>query len=242
MKKSHDGFTLIELLVVISIIALLISILLPALRTAREAARNAGCLSNHKQLAVALFAYAAENNDFPPTDVPFDSLGNQYGAWYERLFKSIYGVDIDDTTARTPYTERGSSVFTCPSDPCVSVYKIARSYAANWHVSGYFDDSNKSWSAHKRMADFINPGKDWYLLDGWGSQASASSMGHHEGYLASSHSYWQGERSIRMKQGVFLVHNNGFNVLFLDGHAVTFQGGTKLESLIQGASKIFWAE
>ncbi len=57
------GFTLIELLVVVSIIAVLISILLPALRSAREAAKHATCLSNLRQLGVASASYATDSLD-----------------------------------------------------------------------------------------------------------------------------------------------------------------------------------
>ncbi len=60
-RFQRGAFTLIELLLVVAIIALLVSILLPALASARKAARMSVCLSNQKQLGVAMHTYA---NDF----------------------------------------------------------------------------------------------------------------------------------------------------------------------------------
>lgn len=65
VKAKKSGFTLIELLVVMSIIALLISILLPGLRTAREQAKRAQCMSNLRQVAVAMSGYILEYSSFP---------------------------------------------------------------------------------------------------------------------------------------------------------------------------------
>jgi len=70
MKKHGYGFTLIELLVVIAIIAILAAILFPVFARAREQARKTTCISNHKQLGLAVLMYAQDYDEtFPAMDM-----------------------------------------------------------------------------------------------------------------------------------------------------------------------------
>ncbi len=67
--RGRKGFTLIELLVVIAIIGILAAMVFPVFARARESARKAVCLSNVKNIALAIQMYLADNNDtFPPTE------------------------------------------------------------------------------------------------------------------------------------------------------------------------------
>ncbi len=91
-RKSGTAFTLIELLVVIAIIAILAAMLLPALKQAREQAKIATCLNNHKQIFLGMQQYY---NDYGSlltlnSDVPYAAtFGFSWGV-YLRDWKSQY--------------------------------------------------------------------------------------------------------------------------------------------------------
>jgi prepilin-type N-terminal cleavage/methylation domain-containing protein/prepilin-type processing-associated H-X9-DG protein len=124
------AFTLIELLVVIAIIAVLISLLLPAVQSAREAARRAQCCNNLMQLAIALQNYESSYEVFPPgvvseTGPVLDQPKGYHFGWMVRIlpycdmrntynhFNMSVGLyESPNATTRTTLVRS----FLCPSD------------------------------------------------------------------------------------------------------------------------------
>jgi len=81
IRSDRSAFTLIELLVVIAIIALLAALLLPALASAKDSARKASCLSNLRQIGVAIHNYAGDNEGkipFGPKAPPYTTPSSFY--------------------------------------------------------------------------------------------------------------------------------------------------------------------
>jgi prepilin-type N-terminal cleavage/methylation domain-containing protein len=135
MKKAR-GFTLIEMLVVIAIIAILASVLFPVFARARENARRSSCLSNLKQLGLAMMQYSQDFDEkmvpgfidhgvAGAYTLPNGAAGSRYMQWYHMLYPYMKNIQIMNCpsepdvvwttgsyTGRIPYGYNNTSMFT----------------------------------------------------------------------------------------------------------------------------------
>jgi prepilin-type N-terminal cleavage/methylation domain-containing protein/prepilin-type processing-associated H-X9-DG protein len=240
MKRT--GFTLIELLVVIAIIAILAAILFPVFAKVREKARQTTCLSNEKQLGLAVQQYIQDYNErFPQAIYPYNN--NPYNIGYSGVYGwagQIY-----------PYV-KSDAAYTCPDDKGQSG-PVTMSYAMNSNLGygsascgpGTYNSIVPKLSALQSVAKTVlifevtnanttDPSKS---TNTWGSEDSSTygnGTTHGAGCVADGLSYTSTEYAtgvfpqvspgaLSTGSGSYATqtgrHTDGANYLLADGHA-----------------------
>lgn len=143
-SKSSDGFTLVELLVVIAIIGTLVALLLPAVQSAREAARRISCTNNLRQTGLALLNYALVKDSLP---IGCQGCGQfpvgKRTSWLTRLLPHLEQQSLadqyDDSLSATAPVNQAIAIqvaeFLCPSEPSDKLVDTSKS----WRGCAYTD-------------------------------------------------------------------------------------------------------
>ena len=201
-RQSIFAFTLIELLVVLAIISVLLSILLPSLRLVKVRAFRTGCMSNLKQIDLAMRLYLGDNeNLFPCAE---DPLPKGYWLWMGRGWRSFVKpylggvIDVNNP-----------SVLLCPEDRADPTKYESTSYAYSmtfYHSPEQIDamsDTSDTYtnprpSVPQRIGNVANPSAK-ILIGEWASNHLR--IDQDQGWWS-----WQGARNFLFADGqvVFL--------------------------------------
>jgi prepilin-type N-terminal cleavage/methylation domain-containing protein len=223
---AKKAFTLIELLVVVAIIAVLIAILLPALNAARDAAKAAACLSNQRQIGIAIMTYANQFDGYIVPSKP--SAGNHESPlWFQLLRDSNLIV----------YSSTDTGVLHCPAD---SQGLDFYSYSANLYTMGQIYSKtcqsppyDELWKVRKLDSFTRSPGNVFLIADqrcGWriGSWYEAEAAGafwwsgsvEYMGLGGLGFNWKRHSRNVRITGTELIQGRSG--LLLGDGHAQMF--------------------
>jgi len=224
--STAHGFTLIELLVVIAIIAILASILFPVFAQAREKARQTACLSNVKQISLAMMQYAQDHDEtFPP--------GRYYGfaagdSWSWDHYIAPYAQKSGAVTygqGQNPYLE-------CPSDVTERQTTVAgkRSYAIPmWYGADLAwkpevnVPSNTGITEGRAFAEFTAPASTILIAE---APTRTNRIGNNTYFSVRGPSGTSGQIQVPPPNDLPVAkpsHSGGWNYGFADGHAKWFK-------------------
>ena len=141
--RMQPAFTLVELLVVIAVIALLAALLLPALAGAKEKGRQAACINNVRQQALAVFMYAQDQNDLLPPVAYTDTNGD----------------DVTWPTLLDPYINYVSKTHLCPSD------RSSKQSSFGLNELAFVDLTDPAPTGPRHLAEFLLPTKTVMMGD-----------------------------------------------------------------------------
>jgi prepilin-type N-terminal cleavage/methylation domain-containing protein len=223
----RSGFTLIELLVVIAILAILASILFPTFAQSRESARQSLCLSQGRQIGLAVQMYAQDHDERFPLIGAAPRPGTRLDG------RKLNGKPFDGwSLLLLPYI-RSASLFRCPSmpttfqgsGPCAKFngQAITNSYAYNWFLGadgtyGVRGDQDYGsspdghiWNRPVSLAEVSRPANTVAILH----SPSVPPYGLTWGCTYMSIETPDFVNKVRMR----VTHRDGDNLVFVDGHA-----------------------
>ena len=208
----RKGFTLIELLVVIAIIAILAAILFPVFAKAREKARQIACLSNEKQLGLAIMQYSQDYDEL---------LMPRYTRFNNSNWHAIC----------QPYV-KSYAVLQCPSNPKKDVPDTENlgtvSYSVNTGSNRPFTDLNDSSSPVVSLASVQAPAQTIGILE--------STTKYTDFYVDYPTNYAQPTVTTDNQGSLFAGHTGFANFLFLDGHAKSMRPLSTLDATDGGSA------
>lgn len=206
-KFRRSGFTLVEVLVVIGIIAILSALSYSVVTSTLARSREAKCLSNLRQIGLALTSFTAENDNYLPRVWGYTNTGSDPVDWTKILDPYIPLVD-----GKTVY----GMVYTCPSEakPPAGNINSVRHYTASYAlVSG---NSGTNLSAPSRLITSIQyPSRTIAVTEG---RLTSSKV------VCNSSQTWNNVNSdINLSSPeetkyINFRHNQSINVLYMDGH------------------------
>ncbi|HAZ62666.1 MAG TPA: hypothetical protein DCZ72_03515 [Armatimonadetes bacterium] len=225
-SSSRRAFTLIELLVVIAIIAILAAILFPVFAKAREKARQASCLSNLKQIGLALMQYAQDYDETYPAWQDFHISWDWKDNWQAKIGPYVKNGDVANFTALRNH----SGIWRCPS---VEGWKsgtdtwwlcsygmsmaVAYSYPIRWSAGGspyYGRPASLGGIGPLTMAKLDNPANT--IFAGEGGNSGRLDVPWNQRLYTYEVTYGYGPKNNAWEQPD--RHTGGSNYLFADGH------------------------